>query len=391
MFQRVYLLIRTVIPAIALLCPFAAGGNLQAGDVRPSQPNSVAATRVELLPTQPASAPHLAAYRWVAPKGPANVDAYGQWLGYPEIWAEDFDATETWDNIENPGWLLKPWSKWVQARSGRRMLLGIPMLVGGWDRSGPKQGIDAHTKVSLEAGAAGEYDKHYRVLAKNLVAQHLENSVIRLGWEFNGGWYVWRGSNNPKAWAEYFRHIVTAMRSVPGADKLTFCWNPLLGWQQFPAEQAWPGDTYVDVLGIDAYDESWDPDTYPIPKDATAHDIELRQKRTWNSVTYYGSHGLRFWQRFAQAHHKPIGICEWGVNDRPDGHGGGDDPYYVEQMHQFIIDPANDVQFESYFDVRAPDGNHQLSPGLKGDEATEFPRSAAKFRELFGHATGTTK
>jgi len=35
-----------------------------------------------------------------------------------------------------------------------------------------------------------------------------------------------------------------------------------------------------------------------------------------------------------------------------------------------------------YFDVQAPDGHHQLSPGASG--TMEFPLAAAKFKELFG-------
>jgi len=53
---------------------------------------------------------------------------------------------------------------------------------------------------------------------------------------------------------------------------------------------------------------------------------------------------------------------------------------------KFISDPANRVYFHCYFDVQAGDGHHQLSPGLSDAETNEFPRSAAKFKELFGQA-----
>jgi len=70
--------------------------------------------------------------------------------------------------------------------------------------------------------------------------------------------------------------------------------------------------------------------------------------------------------------------------DFKDQHGGLDNPYFVEQMHAFVNDPANNVLFHCYFDVQAPDGHHQLSPGFKGDEKTEFPQAAARFKALFG-------
>jgi hypothetical protein len=51
--------------------------------------------------------------------------------------------------------------------------------------------------------------------------------------------------------AEYWRQIVKTMRTVPGTEKLQFCWNPTLGYQQFPSEKAWPGDEFVAFESID--------------------------------------------------------------------------------------------------------------------------------------------
>ena len=36
--------------------------------------------------------------------------------------------------------------------------------------------------------------------------------------------------------------------------------------------------------------------------------------------------------QFASANGKPLAFAEWGVSIRSDGHGLGDDPYYVNQM-----------------------------------------------------------
>jgi len=325
--------------------------------------------------------PQMAVYRWAAQ--PANTDAYSQWIGKP-VWAEDFLPTEKWDALYWPNWLLGPWSEWVSAKEGRRLIVSVPLLPGSWDCSGPQDGIDAKKPVSLEAGAKGEYNKHFEALAHKLVEAKLGNTILRLGWEFNGGWYNWRAGGQEKAFAGYFGQIVKTMRAVPGAEKLKFCWNPAQAWLQFPAENAYPGDDVVDYVGLDLYDQSWDKDTYPFPKDATPEEILARQKKTWNEVIYDGNHGLKFWRDFAVKHKKPFCLPEWGLCKREDTHGGMDNPYFIEQMHAFIMDPANNVAFHCYFDVQAPDGGHQLSPGLKGDEKIFFPQSAAKYRELFG-------
>jgi hypothetical protein len=68
-------------------------------------------------------------------------------------------------------------------------------------------------------------------------------------------------------------------------------------------------------------------------------------------------------------------------------HGGRDNVHFIERMHAFINDPANGVAFHCYFDVNAPGHRHHLSTGAgeHGEPAgTDFPRAAARFRELFG-------
>jgi hypothetical protein len=266
------------------------------------------------------------------------------------------------------------------------------MLVGGWDGKGPTRGMGAGKPVSLVEGATGAYNDYYKMLATKLVEQGLGNSIIRLGQEFNGGWYTWRASVNPQAYAAYWRQIVTTMRSVPGTEKLEFCWNPAMGWQQFPADQAWPETdkdgkylgNYVDYVGLDLYDDSWMANTYPWPEGTSDADIAARQNTVWKSVLLDGQFGLNFWKKFASDHKKKFALPEWGVSQRSDKHGGLDNPQFIENMYKFITDPANDVAFHVYFDVWAPDGNHQLSPGESWDSVTKFPKSAAKFRELFG-------
>jgi hypothetical protein len=278
--------------------------------------------------------------------------------------------------------MFGPWEKWRKEDERRQLILSVQMLPGPWDRSGPKKGIAARTPVSLKAGAAGAYNDYYKTLAEQLVAHHLGHSLLRIGWEFNGGWYTCRADKEPKDWAHYYRQIVTAMRQVRGADQLQFIWNPATGTLQIPAETCWPGDDVVDAVGVDVYDQSWAADTYPIPKDASDEQRLARQTRAWSNWNWGGDHGLKFWNDFAASHKRPVVIGEWGVCDRDDGHGGGDDVYFIDQMHKYITDPKNNVIVHCYFDVNAGDGAHQLSPE-KGGAKARFPKSAVEFIKLF--------
>ncbi|QVL31717.1 hypothetical protein KIH39_23205 [Telmatocola sphagniphila] len=342
-----------------------------------------------LLLGTPATAaePALGVYRWA--NGTANVDAFAKWLDRPSVWGEDFIGGESWDNVQWPTWWLKEWGPWVHAKPGRRLVLAVPILAGPADRSGPVQGTkDLKVPVSLEKGAAGTYNHHFKQLAENLVAHKLGDVILRPGWEFNGGWYAWGAKDKAKLFAEYWRQIVKTMRAVPGTGKILFCWNPTLGDQDFPADEAWPGDEFVDIVGIDVYDETWNKDTYPWAKGATDDVILARQKKVWTEWIMGSPRGLVFWTKFAKDHKKLLAIPEWGLNRRKDGHGGGDNPHFIERMHAFVNDPTNNVLFHCYFDVNVPgdDHRHQLSPGdgEKGlKDGTEFPRAAARFQELF--------
>jgi len=44
-------------------------------------------------------APELGLYRWDAPTGMANIEAFGAWLGRPVSVATAFEARSTWDEI----------------------------------------------------------------------------------------------------------------------------------------------------------------------------------------------------------------------------------------------------------------------------------------------------
>jgi hypothetical protein len=316
------------------------------------------------------AAAELGVYRWDAPGGPRNVDAFEGWLGKPVQLGEAFEARDTWDNIDGAAWQLGPWSQWVRAKPGRNLVLGVPMM-------------PTAAGVSLDNCAAGQYDAHWQKLANQLAYYGLHWAYLRLGWEMDGSWYAWgapQGSGREASFAGCFRRIVQTMRAAQPANQWKFVWNPTATWTNASYLTAtWPGDPYVDVVGIDLYDQSWVPNTYPYPNPCDSACRLARQQTAWNDHASY----LQTMRNFALAHGKLLAIPEWGLYTRPDGHGGGDNPYYIQKMYEFISNPANSVLFHVYFDVKASDGDHHIS-GL--DQPTAFPQAAAKHRQLFGAA-----
>jgi hypothetical protein len=333
------------------------------------------------------AAPEMGVYQWDAPTGPANVDAFNQWLGKPAMLAEAFEASDRWDNVDGAGWQLAPWAQWVRAQHGRNLILSVPMLAGGWDLAGADGAAGTADDHSLKKCGAGQYDVYWANLANELAYYGLHWAYLRLGWEPDGGWYAWRaqqGQGNEANYASCFRRIVQVMRQTQPANQWKFVLNPTNAWwDKSYLDAIWPGNEYVDIVGIDLYDQSWAANTYPYPSTCDAACRLARQQNAWNQHAWY----LATIRDFAIAHGKPMAIPEWGVAIRPDGHGGGDNPYFVQKMHEFVMNPNNYVAFHSYFNVSASDINARLTNSVTGDVPsgpTSFPESAKVFRQLFG-------
>jgi len=297
------------------------------------------------MPATPASAgpADMGIYGGAGPHGARKILRFEAWLGRKVPYALEFFSYQSWADLqEDSAWSLQSW------RGGRwRMVFSIPLL--------PTDGSS-----TLSAGAAGAYDEQFSKLAARLVANGFGDAVLRLGWEFNGDWYPWSAAKCPSCFVAYWRRVVTAMRAVPGAH-FRFDWNANLGSSPLAPEKVYPGDAYVDIIGLDVYDQSWDP---------ASVDARLRWQELLN-----GDHGLTWHRRFAAEHGKPMSYPEWGTGTRPDGHGGGDDAYFIERMAEWLA--ANDVAYHIYWDYPAKDYDAELSRG-------RLPRAGAAFRRLFG-------
>ena len=323
--------------------------------------------------------PLFGVYRWgnggnEAVHGYGGVDLFEKWLGQDVLVAVDFEANDTWDNAMAPGWQMPAWGRWLKAKPGRVLMQQVPLLPGPWDGSGPTAGVD-QGPVSLADCASGKYDAHWTRFAINMVSAGVGDAVLRPGHEFNGGWYTWRAAGRETQFIGCFQHFVTAVRAVAGAH-FQIAWNPTAGYVQFAADTAYPGDEYVDAVGIDVYDQSWAPSSYPC-----AGDPAVCRANAWRDLAE-GDHGLAFWSRFARDHKKPMMIPEWRTIRRGDGHGGDDDPEFIQRMHDWMFDPMNHVTIAAKFDVKAGDGDSQLSDNNPVDGPTTMPNAAAKLRSL---------
>jgi hypothetical protein len=286
---------------------------------------------------------------YMGPGQPGQVAWFAHHTGTKPSLASDYlPRVDGWYGMVRAGPLRRYLAPW--RGTGYRLVLGVPMVP---TRNG-------HAVGTLEAGAEGRYDAEFTTLAKTLVSYGAGDAILRLGWEFNGTWYEWSVADASDAadFASYFRHIVAAMRKVSGSS-FRFVWNPTSGPSPEAVQPAYPGDAWVDYVGLDLYDQVWG--------------IPLSPLLAW--PTYVGEeNGLRWLSSFAAAHHKAAVIPEWGLSVRSDGHGLGDDPLFVDEMANWIS--THDVAFTSYFDINASDGEHGILDG-------HFPQALAAFRRSF--------
>jgi hypothetical protein len=284
--------------------------------------------------------------------GPGNIDAFATWLGSPVTVGSDYAATDSWANWTFPGWQSTGWLAWRTAHPSNRLVFA------------PGFGV----MQDMTGGAAGTYDSYWKALGQALVAAGYPDAIIRIAHEFNGNWYWYQPQGQESAFIGYWQHAVTAMRSATG-QSFSFFWNPTLGvvdenGTPFDCENAYPGDAYVDYIGPDTYDSDWG--VYPTSGTIT----QAMQDQTWQSIVTQ-DHGLTWFVSFAAMHKKPLAVAEWGLWAVGSGHGGGDDPSYIQNMHDWLN--ANGVSFANYFDS----GDNQIYPG------TMFPNALTKLKQLF--------
>ena len=282
--------------------------------------------------------------------GVKNLEKFSRWFGRRPDRVLDFTWIPSWKTMLHSTELL---TKCWHDAGYSKLTFSVAML--------PEQ-----KDVSLAQGANGAYDDYFRKIATILVANGYGDAVIRLGHEFNIPVYPWAAAKDPKNFVLFWRRIVEVMRSVPGA-RFRFDWCPSLNftykWKgSISPDQVYPGDDDVDFIGMDVYNLWYGR------SDATP---EERWQKKFVTTPY----GLQWQKEFAARHGKQISFPEWGTGTRPDGHGGGDDPAFINHMADWIA--RNDVAYHDYWDSHVSMDDCNLSDGGQ-------PKAGTAFKEAFG-------
>jgi hypothetical protein len=193
---------------------------------------------------------------------------------------------------------------------------------------------------SYTAIANGNHDSYIRQFARG-AAQFGKPVLLRVFHEMNGDWYSWNLGQGASAHKAAWRRIVTLFREE-GASNVRFFWCPNEGGtydRQLSA--AWPGDDYVDIVGVDGYNwgttygawrsaaqiirpkyellTSWS--TRPFAVGETNSREAGGDKAAWIREAFLSDSGLRSFPRLV---HVTVfdanfgGYSDWRVNSSPE-------------------------------------------------------------------------
>jgi len=139
------------------------------------------------------------------------------------------------------------------------------------------------------------------------------------------------------------------------SDRFRFEWNVNVRETRMNPVDAYPGDDYVDVIGMDFYyNTRWNP-TNPV--------------KAWDEMVS-SQYGLRWLEEFASAHKKPTAYPEWGINS--DGAGP-----YIERAAQWFSN--HNVLYQSVWN------SNDAFPGKLTDQ--QYPEAASAYIKSFGAKT----
>ena len=182
-------------------------------------------------------------------------------------------------------------------------ITGHPALFGRWttpdgafqpilDQTVNRPGLAPiiHWNLPLDGYqvTSGRQDAYLGAQAKAVKA-YAKPTFIRLDWEFNAETYP-RWNMPAVSAAQYiasWRHVVSMFSDVPN---VAFVWSPTT-WPGPGGNRVaawWPGDAFVDWVGLDAYPQ-----------------------RAGADYLLHGPDGMDDMAAFAGRHHKPLMLAEW--------------------------------------------------------------------------------
>lgn len=144
------------------------------------------------------------------------------------------------------------------------------------------KGVDLDQLLTPGNANHDRWIKELDTMAEGLAG--LRDSGVVVLWrpfhEMNGNWFWW-GGKDPAAFVRVWRHMFDYFTKVKKLDNLLWVYSPNHGDK---TAAYYPGDRYVDVIGLDAYTDHVDP------KHIRGYDEIIKLPKPFG-FTEFGPHG----------------------------------------------------------------------------------------------------
>ena len=302
------------------------------------------------------------------------------------------------------------WQAWSNAQSqvARNLIpvIGLPMATIAPGAMTPD--------LQFQAFAAGQYDAEIKGVVQAWVTNGFKNLLFRLGWEMNitGPTYAGSDTQSQADWVSAFQHISAVIKRAAKADGVLarIVWNPNATNYSYAnaITSLYPGDRYVDIIGVDIYagmypySDSVSPPTY--------HDWATGQEDTsvaaflanpTNRAHYWSYPAATKWVndssgghsqslndiiQFALAHKKAIAIPETGAGATPtDVSDDPTFPQWLAQQLQTAIAGGGKVAFVNIWNSNNG-GDYEFSY-----QSNNKPLERQAWRQYFGRIVSASR
>jgi hypothetical protein len=228
--------------------------------------------------------------------------------------------------------------------------------------------------ANWSALVSGAYDSFWQQFGSNLAAREAAGfapAIVSLAWEANGTYFYWGGCgsgekySSPAQYIAGFQRIVTQMRVTHPTVKVAWIMNGhgTPGCIGADSSVLYPGDAYVDYIGVDYYDH--------FPSAATEADFNSEGN---------APDGIWWFLQMARNHGKQFLVPEWGIAPGSDGNTTGDNANFITWMFGVFQNAQSTGHMggETYFDDLCGGGNVD-SDIINGCN----PLSAARYLQLY--------
>lgn len=292
-------------------------------------------------------------------KPPESESAYRDWENFTGT-SLGFIKKHTKRTTGRSAWATGPAGGYPSgAFNGRRLMVNLAPFSGS--NTAP-QGTNSQV-------ANGDWDSDHADLADHYIANGHSDAILCLAHEMNfANGYPWAFDANGSSLSIYinmWRHVHGIWMGRPGAN-FEWAWTVGRGGSIGDLADIYPGDAYVDYIGMDFYDS--DPQYKP------SQGGNWYTNR-WNKFLSM-DHGLNWLTSFAATHSKSIVFPEFGLQSLSsvNQNGGGDNVDFIEDTYDWFT--SHNVTHIAYHEINNETRSHYI-------EGSQFPNAKARFAQLY--------